>query len=130
MKAVLDRAEAMKDKGVVLRGPVPKAQLIDELRSARMMLYRGDLNETYCLAVGEAQALGVPTVVQDLGSMYERVIDGETGYVAQDDASFAEAAVRLFQDEELWYRQHVTAIDKQRRRGWPEAASEFEELLP
>lgn len=130
MKKVLDRAESLKDKGVVLRGPVPKQQLIEELRQARMMLYRGDLNETYCLAVGEAQALGVPAVVQDLGSMYERVRHGETGFVAKSDKSFAEGAISLFNDEEMWQRFRKTALDKQRNFGWPEAAAEFERLLP
>lgn len=130
MERILKRAEALADKGVVLRGPVPKAQLIEELRQARVMLYRGDLNETFCLALGEAQALGVPCVVQKLGSTVERVIDGETGFVADNAGAFAAAAVRLLTDEVLWRDQHRTALDKQARWGWPEAAAAFEELLP
>ena len=130
MERILDRARSLEGKGVVLRGPVPKAQLIDELRSARAMLYRGDLNETFCLALGEAQALGVPCVVQRLGSTVERVIDGETGFVADTDAQFAEGAVKLLSDPALWQTQHDTALDKQRRWGWPEAAAAFEELIP
>jgi glycosyltransferase involved in cell wall biosynthesis len=129
MEAILAKARALEGKGVVLRGPVPKAQLIDELRAARVMLYRGDLNETFCLALGEAQALGVPCVVQRLGSVVERVIDGETGFIADDDAAFADAAVRLLSDAALWRRQHAAALDKQRRWGWPEAAQAFEELI-
>lgn len=130
MKAVLDRAEAMTGLGVVLRGPVPKTQLIDELRAARVMLYRGDLNETFCLAVGEAQAMGVPCVVQDLGSMRERVIHGKTGFVAHDDQSFSDGAKQLLNDEALWQDQHQAALATQRSWGWKEAANAFEELLP
>ncbi|MEO5337311.1 MAG: glycosyltransferase [Magnetospirillum sp. WYHS-4] len=129
MEAILAKARALAGKGVVLRGPVPKARLIEELLAARVMLYRGDLNETFCLALGEAQALGVPCVVQRLGSVVERVIDGKTGFIADDDAAFAEAAIRLLADEELWRAQHAAALDKQRRWGWPEAAAAFEELI-
>lgn len=129
MQAVLDKAQACAAHGVVLRGPVPKAQLIDELRSSRLMVYRGDLNETFCLAVGEAQAMGVPTVVQDLGSVVERVVDGETGFVRGEDAGFSDAAVRLMTDDALWQRQHERALELQRRWGWPEAAAAFEEIL-
>lgn len=129
MKAVLDQARACAGHGVVLRGPVPKGQLIEELRAARVMVYRGDLNETFCLAVGEAQAMGVPTVVQDLGSVVERVVDGETGFIGRSDASFSDAAVRLLTDDALWRRQHDRALDLQRRWSWADAAAAFEELL-
>ena len=129
MAAVLAQADALMNQGVVLRGPVPKSQLIDEFREARCMLYRGDVNETFCLAVGEAQAMGVPAVVQKYGSVVERVIDGETGYVADNDRAFTEAAIKLLSDEELWRHQHRTALDKQRSWRWPDAAAAFENLI-
>ena len=119
-QALLDRARALQGQGVKLRGPVPKARLIQELRQSRAMLYRGDLNETFCLAVGEAQAMGVPAVVENLGSVNERVIDGETGFVVSDDAAFAEHAIRLLGDDDLWRRQHRAALACQRNWRWSE----------
>ena len=77
-----------------------------------------------------AQAMGVPAVVQDLGSVVERVIDGETGTIARDDDSFAEAAVHLLTDDELWRVQHKLALDAQRKWGWAQAAEAFERLIP
>jgi glycosyltransferase involved in cell wall biosynthesis len=130
MEAVLERARALVHSGVVLRNPLPKVGLIEELRAARAMLYRGDVNETFCLAVGEAQAMGVPAVVQDLGSVGERVSDNETGYVTSDAVSFAEAAVRLLTDDDLWSRQHRAALDRRSDMGWQQAAQAFEELIP
>ena len=130
METVLSRARAMEASGVRLCDPVAKDRLIEELRASRVMLYRGDLNETFCLAVGEAQAMGVPAVVENLGSINERVIDGETGFVASDDATFAEAAVRLLGDDDLWRRQHRAALARQRNWRWQQAAAAFEELIP
>lgn len=129
MAEVLEQARAMSSQGVVLRGPVPKGQLIEELRASRVMLYRGDINETFCLAVGEAQAMGVPTVVQNLGSVVERVRDGETGFIAGNDKGFAQAAVRLLTDDGLWSAQHQAALDRRRHLGWQRAAVAFEELI-
>ena len=129
MNAVLRRAESMADAGVRLRGPVPKAALIGELRASRAMLYRGDLEETFCLAVGEAQAMGVPAVVENFGSVSERVIDGETGFVAADDAAFADCARRLLTDDALWRTQHLAALAKQRNWRWADAAAAFERLI-
>jgi glycosyltransferase involved in cell wall biosynthesis len=129
MKKVLDRAESMKDQGVTLRGPVAKATLIEELQQARVMLYRGDINETYCLAVAEAQALGTPTVVQDFGSMAERVVDGKTGVVAQTDKAFSDGAVKLLNDDAHWAEQHKNCLAMQRNWGWEQACAAFEELM-
>ena len=130
MEKIFNQARGLTNKGVVMRGPVPKIQLIEELRQARVMLYRGDENETFCLAVGEAQAMGVPGIVQPIGSVVERVIDGETGFVKTTDSAFADAAVKVLSDDELWQRQHAKALEKQRAWGWPEAAQAFEELVP
>ena len=48
--------------------PVGREALAECSPGARVMLYRGDPGETFCLALAEAQAMGVPAVVQPLGS--------------------------------------------------------------
>jgi len=130
MQAVLERARHLSNYGVVLREPVAKSVLVDELRQARVMLYRGDPGETFCLAVGEAQAVGVPAVVQPIGATPERVVDGITGHVAPDDDEFASAAVRLLADDSLWRMEHRAALERQRAWGWGDAAQAFERLIP
>jgi glycosyltransferase involved in cell wall biosynthesis len=110
--------------------PVPKSELMGELRAARVMLYRGDENETFCLAVAEAQALGVPAVVMRLGSMPERVEDGITGTVAETDDAFVAAAIALLTDDAHWMRQHRAAIGRRKGLSWDQVAARFEALIP
>ena len=129
MSEVLERAEQLAGQGVQIRGPVSKPELIDEFTRARCMLYRGDLNETFCLAVGEAQASGVPAVVRDLGSVVERVKSGETGFVARTDKTFVEHAIAVLSDDLLWQAQHQSALASQRSWRWPDAAARFEQLI-
>ncbi len=128
MAAVLARADGLAGKGVRRHAPLPRAELVKALEASRAMLYRGDEGETFCLAVAEAQALGVPAVVQNLGAVGERVIDGETGAIAPDDASFAEAAIALLADDALWRRRHEAALARQRGSSWADAAARFEAL--
>ena len=130
MNAVLDRASGLSGAGVVLREPLPKAELAAALAGFRALLYRGDPGETYCLAVGEAQAAGVPSIVQDIGCVAERVVDGVTGYVAADDAAFAERAIALLSDDTLWQAQHDAALARQRNWSWDDAAAAFERFVP
>jgi glycosyltransferase involved in cell wall biosynthesis len=129
MRSVLARAAALKDKGVRCFAPVPKAKLRARLLDARVMLYRGDPGETFCLAVAEAQALGVPAVVMRLGSLAERIVNGVTGAVADDDASFVAASIALLTDDALWRRQHEAALRDQRGLSWGEVAARFEGLI-
>jgi hypothetical protein len=128
MAEVLARAAALAGKGVRRYAPVPRDQLAAALEGARVMLYRGDEGETFCLAVAEAQALGVPAVVQPLGALPERIIDGVTGAVAGDDERFAAAAIALLGDDALWRRQHAAALARQKGSSWDDAARRFEEL--
>jgi len=129
MAAVLARADTLAGKGVRRHAPVPRAELVGALEASRAMLYRGDDGETFCLAVAEAQAVGVPAVVQDRGAVAERVIDGETGAVANDDASFAAAAIALLADDALWRRRHESSLARQKGSSWDDVAARFEALV-
>ena len=130
MNAVIDRAAGMRDQGVVVRNPLTKVDLADTLAGFRAMLYRGDPGETYCLAVGEAQAVGIPAVVQDIGCVAERVIEGETGFVAVDDIDFAKRGCDILTDDKLWRYLQKNTLCLQRNWTWDNAASVFEKLIP
>jgi glycosyltransferase involved in cell wall biosynthesis len=129
MQRVLSKAEALAGAGVVLRDPVAKEALAAELTQARVLLYQGDPGETFCLAVGEAQAAGVPCVVKSIGCVAERIVDGKTGFVASDDDAFVASAVKLLSDNPLWQSQSKAALAMQRGWSWDDAAQRFEELL-
>ncbi|MCB4821901.1 glycosyltransferase [Roseicella aerolata] len=125
---VLTRAAALAGQGVRLFDPLPRPALAARLREARLMLYRGDPGETFCLALAEAQALGLPAVVTPLGAVAERVADGETGVVARDEAAFAAAALRLLSDDAAWGGMHRAALARGPGPSWDDVAARFEAL--
>jgi glycosyltransferase involved in cell wall biosynthesis len=125
--SILARAAALA--GVQVHQPVGREALAAALREARAMLYRGDPGETFCLALAEAQASGLPAVVGILGSVGERVIDGITGRVAANEADFAEAAIAALRDDALWRRWHLAALERQQGLSWDAVAARFEALL-
>jgi len=129
MNNVLNKASKLVNKGVILRDPLAKEKLARELESFRALLYRGDEGETYCLALGESQASGVPCVIQDVGCVAERVLEGKTGFVANDDESFGNYAIKILTDDSLWKSQHEAAIKHQRNWSWDDAASAFEKFI-
>ena len=114
--------------GVRLLAPLPRPELRTRLTEARCMLYLGDPGETFCLAVAEAQAAGLPCVVMDRGAVAERIEDGLTGLVARSEAEFVEAARALLGDDALWLRMHRAALARGPGPNWTDIAQAFEAL--
>lgn len=123
----LKTALSYEDKGVICHDPLPKSQLVRAMQESRVMLYRGDLGETFCFAAAEAQASGVPLVTAGLGSLAERVIDGKTGFLREDPELFALAALRLLREDGLWRAQHESAQALRSSLSWEKVASAWEE---
>ena len=88
-------------------------------RSGRGVLHRA----------GRGAVDGLPVVVQPVGMVAERVVDGVTGIVAADDAAFAAAAIALLRDDEMWRRFHRGRWRAQRGLSWDEVASRYEALI-
>jgi len=121
-------ARAAATPGVRVLAPVPRPELRAAMLGARAMLYRGDAGETFCLALAEAQASGLPAVVTDLGAVRERVTDGETGLVAANDDAFAEGAIALLRDDRRWLAMHAAARARGPGPSWDDIAARFEAL--
>jgi glycosyltransferase involved in cell wall biosynthesis len=130
IEAVLARTETLGNMGIHRHAPVGREKLIEVLLQARAMLYRGDVGETFCLALAEAQALGVPAVVTPLGAVGERVADDVSCCVAGSDDAFVEAAIAVLRDDALWRRWHLGALATQRGLSWDEVAARYEALIP
>jgi glycosyltransferase involved in cell wall biosynthesis len=103
-----------------------RADLNVAVRGSRLMLYLGHKVEAFCLAVAEAQAMGVPAVVSPLTVLPERVDDGVTGFVRADPDEFANVAIALLTDDALWRRQHEAALQLKQGISWDEFAARFE----
>lgn len=123
---ILARAEAVA--GIRLFAPLPRPDLQARLIQARCMLYPGDPGETFCLAVAEAQAAGLPCVVMDRGAVAERIEDGLTGILAGSEPEFIAAAQALLTDDALWLRMHRAALARGPGPNWVDIAQAFEAL--
>lgn len=106
-----------------------RAGLIEAMRRSRAMLYLGHKVEAFCLSLAEAQALGVPAVIAPVAVLPERVLDGVTGFHHADPDRFADAAVALLTDDDLWRRQHQACLTYQQGITWSEFAGRFEMAL-
>ena len=111
-----DRA---RQEGVVLHGPVRQAELASFLARSRLLAYPNTFDETFCIAVLEAQAAGLPVVTTAAAALTERVEHGVDGWLIDPpahgqryQAEFVAACVRYLTERPLWERSSSAARAK------------------
>ena len=90
LKSVLDS----KGKGIDIRLNLSDDELIELYSSAKAYCHPR-IAEPFGLTPLEAMSQGAPVVAYNLGGLRETVIDGETGYLAQNDKEFVEYVVKM-----------------------------------
>ena len=121
------------DDKVTFAGWVAYEQLADYFAAADVALFPFDdtlVNRAKCsVKLVELLAAGVPVVADAVGQNREYILNGESGLLVQpeDDTAFAEAVLRLLQDESLRARMGEAAAQYVREHfGWPRLAMEVE----
>jgi glycosyltransferase involved in cell wall biosynthesis len=114
------------DMGVEIKGSVSKQELAQAFRDARVMIYPGHKEETFCNAAAEAVATGLPLVTMGIGALAERVRHGVDGFVAPTVAGMGEYALQVLRDDALWRKLHPAGIEISRTRSWDTRAGEWE----
>jgi glycosyltransferase involved in cell wall biosynthesis len=122
-------ARQLEGAGVIVHAPMSRPLLSEHLARARAMLYPGSPEETYCLAVAEAQAMGVPAVLGNVGCLSERIVHNATGFLADGDDAFVAHAIQVLSDDTLWLSMHRQCLARRHLRTWDHVAADFEELL-
>jgi glycosyltransferase involved in cell wall biosynthesis len=124
--------------GVHWGGSVSKSALARELRAASLMAYPCNFKETFCTAVAEAQAAGLPVVTSRLAALTERVEDSRDGFLIPGkpgqspgyEPAFVGAVLRLLRDDDLWTSMGAAAAEKARRLyDWERIGDSWEEEL-
>jgi glycosyltransferase involved in cell wall biosynthesis len=114
---------------IVFHGSKLKSELAEFYATARAMLYPGALDETFCIAAAEAQAMGLPVVTLGVGSLSERVQHGVNGLICKDYPELGHQACRLANDDELWQMLHSGAVSTATLLTWQRTAKLWEALM-
>ena len=121
-------AQDVKKFGIHIKGRLPRQDLLNKLSTKRLMFIPGHSDETYCLAAAESLCLGIPIITYGYGSLKERVIHEETGYIADTEKEFADNAVKILTDDVLWLNQHIAALSTRSGADWNTRADEWVSL--
>ena len=96
--------------------------LINDLNSSRMFLVPGHEAELFCLAAEEARELCLPIITLGIGSLSERVIHGETGFIAKNIYEFSQYTLNVFKDDKLWNDLRTNLLNIRGKKTWKKCA--------
>jgi hypothetical protein len=89
--------EQMRKANIVIAGRVSQTVMLDDLAMSACLLCPGHKDETFCNVAAESCVLGLPVVTLGIGSLSERVHDGN-GILAKSEEEFCRAATMLLTD--------------------------------
>ncbi len=113
---------------VIFTGYRPWDALVDYYKTADLFVY-GSKTETQGIVFTEAQAAGLPVVaVGEMGAL-EAVQDGVTGILTpEDEDAFAQAVLKLLQDEALYSKMSRAAREISERNSVQRSAERLLEI--
>lgn len=118
----LDVISSLADDRVIVTGWVPHtAPYLARCRvSIAPLIYGSGMKGM----VGEAMAGGLPVVSSSIAAEGMGLVDGVDALIADSPADFADAVVRLYQDQELWMALSMAGLAKAQREWSPAAVAE------
>src|SRR5690606_13640006 len=101
LEGLVAEAASRRGAGVVYRGELPAAEVLEVVGRASVLVFPSVWYETFGRVAIEALAKGTPVIVSDMGAMAELVDDGVTGrkFAAGDAADLARAVERFLADD-------------------------------
>ena len=126
--AIIKKIEDKEKFNIIIRKPLVDKDMVSEIKKMRVHLYPSHDSEVSAFTLSESQALGLPAVVRNKGVAPYRIIDGKTGFVSNDDQSFADFSIRFLEDRSAFERASVEA-KKNNTRTVKKLAMEFIKVI-
>jgi glycosyltransferase involved in cell wall biosynthesis len=92
---------------VQLLGEITPAEKFDLYARARGTLFSSQWEEPFGLVMTESMACGTPVIALRRGAAPEVIVDGQTGFLCDDEDGMVAAVKRLASVDPLACRQHV-----------------------
>ena len=117
------------DKHVEFLGDLPQTEIIKLLKKAKLLIHTSKF-ETFGLVAIEANAMGVPVLTTNNGSLMEIIENNKNGYLSENliDSNVNNFVNNLFNNVAKYEEIHLSCIEKSKKYDWMKTANELESL--
>jgi len=124
----LDKLRALAGPDVEFTGWVNEARKRTELSHAWLLIHPAH-HEGWGTVVMEAAAASVPTIAFDVAGVRDSVLDGISGYLAEDEDDFVEQWISLASNADRRTEMSIAANARAASFTWDRAVDSFESVL-
>ena len=93
------------------------------------MLNPGHKGEVFCLAAEEARELCLPIITMGYGSLYERVIHNETGFIAKSKEEFINLSEKILNNDDVYLNLKKKLYLKRNSRSYKDVSIDLLKIL-
>ena len=117
------------DKHVEFLGDLPQTEIIELFKKAKLLIHTSKF-ETFGLVAIEANAMGVPVLTTNNGSLMEIIENNKNGYLSENliDSNVNNFVNNLFNNVTKYEEIHLSCIEKSKKYDWMKTANELESL--
>ena len=108
---------------------LPQTEIIDLFKKAKLMIHTSQF-ETFGLVAIEANAMGVPVLTTNNGSLMEIIENNKNGYLSESllDGNVNNFVNNLFNDNAKYEEIFSSCIEKSKKYDWVKTSNELESL--
>ncbi|MDC3033407.1 glycosyltransferase [Acidimicrobiaceae bacterium] len=108
---------------------LPQSEIIDLFKKAKLMIHTSQF-ETFGLVAIEANAMGVPVLTTNNGSLMEIIENNKNGYLSESllDGNVNNFVNNLFNDDAKYEEISSSCIEKSKKYDWVKTTNELESL--
>ncbi len=108
---------------------LPQTEIIDLFKKAKLMIHTSQF-ETFGLVAIEANAMGVPVLTTNNGSLMEIIENNKNGYLTDSllDGNVNNFVNNLFNDDAKYEEIFSSCIEKSKKYDWVKTTNELESL--
>ena len=117
------------DKHVEFLGDLPQTEIIELFKKAKLLIHTSKF-ETFGLVAIEANAMGVPVLTTNNGSLMEIIENNKNGYLSENliDSNVNNFVNNLFNNVTKYKEIYLSCIEKSKKYDWMKTANELESL--
>ncbi len=108
---------------------LPQTEIIDLFKKAKLMIHTSQF-ETFGLVAIEANAMGVPVLTTNNGSLMEIIENNKNGYLSDSllDGNVNNFVNNLFNDDAKYEEISSSCIEKSKKYDWVKTSNDLESL--
>ena len=122
---IINYSDKLRAENVFLRKIGTRSEMIEELKEYRALTYLGHKSDIFTLTCDEAVKLCLPLITFGIGSISDRVLHNQTGFLVKNDQEFADYTIKLLNNDDFYLNLRKKMHQIRHKNSWVDIANQW-----